>query len=77
MPSILDWLHENHRALVDGLAGLPDDAELGVERQFPYRGALPIGRLLSVVISHDLYHSGEVNRQRALIRGSDGWERPR
>jgi len=27
------------------------------------------------VINHDLYHSGETNRQRALIRGADGWER--
>ena len=75
MSAVLIWLDENHRALVDGLARLEDDAELGAERLFPYRGPQPVGRLLSIVINHDLYHSGEINRQRALIRGSDGWER--
>jgi hypothetical protein len=31
--------------------------------------------LIAMIGNHDLYHSGEVNRQRALIRGANGWER--
>jgi hypothetical protein len=32
-------------------------------------------QLLTIMISHDLYHSGEINRQRSLIRGAEGWDR--
>jgi uncharacterized damage-inducible protein DinB len=38
---------------------------------------MPVREFVTIMINHDLYHSGEINRQRALIRGSDGWERTR
>ena len=75
--SILRWLDDGHRKLVDGLAALEDDAELAVERQTPWRAPTTMRRdqLLTIVINHDVYHSGEINRQRALIRGTQGWDR--
>jgi uncharacterized damage-inducible protein DinB len=73
--AMLDWLDEGHRTLEAALAALDDDAELEVERLAPWRRPLRTEHLLSIVISHDLYHSGEINRQRALIRGADGWGR--
>ena len=75
MGPVLAWLDDGYRALTDGLAALIDDARLDDERSFPRRSPTPRRQLITIMISHDLYHSGEINRQRALIRGADGWER--
>jgi hypothetical protein len=77
MPAVLSWLDDGHRRLVDGLAALGDDIELMEERPAPWGQAYKMQRqlLITMMISHDLYHSGEVNRQRALIRGAEGWDR--
>ena len=80
--SVLKWLDEGQRRLVDGLAALEDDAELALERQTPWDAPHPErmrrDQFLAIVMDHDLYHSGEINRQRALIRGTQGgWERGR
>jgi hypothetical protein len=75
MEAVLAWLDEGQRALVDGLGALVDDTELDVERPAPWRLPMPRRQLITIMISHDLYHSGEINRQRALIRGAEGWDR--
>lgn len=75
MESVLAWLDAGHRKLVDGLAALRDDDELVVERPAPWRLPMLREQLIAIVINHDLYHSGEINRQRALIRGTEGWNR--
>jgi hypothetical protein len=31
--------------------------------------------LIALITNHDLYHAGEINRQRALLRGAKGWDR--
>jgi hypothetical protein len=31
--------------------------------------------MIGIVINHDLYHAGEINRQRDMIRGAEGWDR--
>ncbi|HEY8173412.1 MAG TPA: DinB family protein [Dehalococcoidia bacterium] len=73
--SMLAWLDEGHKRLADGLAALTNDAELEEERPAPWRLPLRRDALLGIVINHDLYHSGEINRQRALLRGASGWKR--
>lgn len=73
METVLAWLDEGHRQLVDGLSVLADDAELAVERPAPWKVPMPKELFVTIMISHDLYHSGEINRQRALIRGAEGW----
>ncbi|MPZ99774.1 MAG: DUF664 domain-containing protein [Dehalococcoidia bacterium] len=75
METMLAWLDEGHRALAAGLAALPDDSMLLEERPAPWRRPLTVEQLIGIVTNHDVYHSGEVNRQRALIRGAEGWER--
>lgn len=75
MPSVLAWLDEGQAAFAAGIASLSDDAQLAEERQAPWRLPLRRDQLIGLVVNHFLYHSGEVNRQRALIRGSSGWER--
>ncbi len=77
MPAVLSWLDEGHGRLRDGLAALGDDGELAEERPAPWGHPFKMSRqlLVTMMISHDLYHSGEINRQRALIRGAEGWDR--
>ena len=75
MESVFAWLDEGHRILHDGLAALADDSELAVERVAHWGTPMPRERFVTIMISHDLYHSGEINRQRALIRGARGWDR--
>jgi len=74
MEAMLAWLDEGHRALAEGLAALTDDTELAEQRPAPWRLPLQREQLVGIVINHDLYHAGEINRQRALIRGAEGWK---
>jgi hypothetical protein len=72
---VLTWLDEAHRLMMDGLAELEDDAQLEDECQAPWRTPMKRRALIAIITNHDLYHSGEVNRQRALMRGASGWDR--
>jgi hypothetical protein len=75
MDDVLAWLDDAHRLMMDGLAALEDDAQLDDQRQAPWRTPMKRRSLIAMVTNHDLYHAGEVNRQRALIRGATGWDR--
>jgi hypothetical protein len=75
MEDVLAWLDEAHRLMMDGLAALEDDARLQDERQAPWRTPMRRVALIALITNHDLYHAGEINRQRALMRGASGWER--
>jgi len=43
--------------------------------QAPWRTPMKRRSLIAMITNHDLYHAGEVNRQRSLIRGATGWDR--
>ena len=75
MEDVLAWLDEAHRLMMDGLASLEDDARLEDQRQAPWRTAMRRGALIALITNHDLYHAGEINRQRAILRGAEGWDR--
>ena len=75
MATVLAWMDEGYRLLKDGIAALEDDAQLAEQRQAPWRTPMTRAQLVALTINHDLYHSGEINRQRALMRGAEGWER--
>ena len=75
MVTMLAWLDDGYNALAAGVAALDDDAALQMERPAPWRTPMRVEQLVLLMLNHDLYHSGEINRQRALIRGSDGWQR--
>ena len=75
MTAMLAWLDEGHRALAEGLAALTDDEELAAERPAPWRLPMRRDQLIGIVTNHDLYHAGEINRQRTLIRGAESWDR--
>lgn len=73
--TVLAWLDEVQGTFADGIDALTDDAQLADEREAPWRVPMRRDQLISLMVNHLLYHSGEVNRQRALIRGSTGWDR--
>jgi len=76
MADVLAWLDEAHRMMTEGLASLEDDAQLEEQRQAPWRTPMRRSALIALITNHDLYHSGEINRQRSLIRGATGWDKP-
>jgi hypothetical protein len=69
---LLAWLDDGHKAFMAGLAALADDAALEEKRPWPGGFQLPVSFMVATIINHDLYHAGEINRQRALLRHS-GW----
>ena len=72
---VLAWLDEAHRLMIEGLASLDDDAPPRRAATSALAYADAARSLITIITNHDLYHSGEINRQRALIRGAEGWDR--
>jgi uncharacterized damage-inducible protein DinB len=68
--SAIAWLREGQERLRRALAGL-DDAELARPRPTYWGMPRETWWTLSVMIQHDLYHSGEINHVRALFQGDD------
>jgi hypothetical protein len=69
------WLDDLHASFATRLNALEDDSQLLQERQAPGGRRIPVGHMVTLMINHPVYHAGEINRQRALIRGADGWTR--
>lgn len=72
---IIDWLTNGQDLLREHVAALDDD-ELLKPRMANWGQEHETRWLLSVLIEHDLYHSGEINHVRALIQGNDTWAWP-
>lgn len=69
----IDWLRQAHAYLLDAFSELTDDAELDELRPAHRGDLLPTRRLMAIVLEHDTYHAGEINRTRALLQGNDDW----
>ncbi|MDA1279155.1 MAG: hypothetical protein O3B95_03825 [Chloroflexi bacterium] len=41
--------------------------------EFMYPGSVSAHRLMTIVLEHDTYHAGEINRTRALLQNDDDW----
>ncbi len=68
-----EWLHEAHEYLITAVDELTDDAELDVPRKAHWGQMVPTYQLIVVMLQHDLYHAGEINRTRALLQDDDRW----
>lgn len=66
------WLANGQQRLREHVAAL-DDAELLKPRRTNWGELYETRRIISIMISHDLYHAGEVNHLRAMRQGNDGW----
>ena len=70
---LLAWLTEGHRRWLASVRGLKDDTELDRERLTNWGERLPTRVILRIMIAHDVYHAGEINHIRAVLRGTDRW----
>jgi uncharacterized damage-inducible protein DinB len=68
----LAWLGETHRALMAHVATLSDD-DLLVPRYANWGELRETRWLLSMLLQHDTYHAGEINRIRSVLAGEDRW----
>lgn len=70
---LLAWLTDGHRRWLASVRALPDDAELDRDRLTNWGDRLPTRVIIRIMIAHDIYHAGEINHLRALLRGTDRW----
>ncbi|HEX5837112.1 MAG TPA: DinB family protein [Anaerolineales bacterium] len=70
---LLEWLTKGHRRWLASVRALANDAELDRERLTNWGDLLPTRKILHIMITHDLYHAGEINHIRALLQGTDRW----
>ena len=69
----VDWLNDAHHYLMGCIRELTGDGELDVARKAHWGDLLPTFRIVEIVLQHDLYHAGEINRTRALLQNDDAW----
>jgi hypothetical protein len=70
---LMAWLVAGQQRWFASVRALADDAELEKERLTNWGEMLPTRVIIRIMIAHDLYHAGEINHIRALLRGSDKW----
>ena len=68
-----EWLREAHAYLTGAFGEMADDSELLVPRKAHWGDYLPTYDLMVIMLEHDLYHAGEINRTRALLQNDDAW----
>ncbi len=70
----MEWLGEAHVYLTGCIRELQTDEELDVPRKAHWGEFLPTYDLVVIMLEHDLYHAGEINRTRALLQNDDRWD---
>jgi uncharacterized damage-inducible protein DinB len=70
---LLSWLKEGQRRWLRAVRGLQDDAELERRRKTNWGEELPTRIIIQIMISHDVYHAGEINHLRAILQADDRW----
>jgi len=73
MAEVIPWLEAVHARLADHVAALADDAELDRPRLANWGERRPTRWLISVMITHDAYHAGEINHLRSILGPDDRW----
>jgi uncharacterized damage-inducible protein DinB len=66
------WLRRGHQSLRDHVAALSDDSELLRQRHAWSLGStVETRKVITIMLTHDAYHAGEINHIRALAQGND------
>jgi uncharacterized damage-inducible protein DinB len=73
MDDTLTWLTAIHERLVDHIQQL-EDWDLAAPRKANWGEDRETRWLISMLIQHDTYHSGEINHIRSLLRSDDKWK---
>jgi uncharacterized damage-inducible protein DinB len=72
MDDTLTWLTVAHEGFVDHVRQLADD-DLAAPRMANWGEERETRWLISTLIQHDTYHSGEINHIRSLLGSDDKW----
>jgi uncharacterized damage-inducible protein DinB len=72
MASTMEWLRQAHDRLMLDVRSLTDQ-DLTQARCANWGELRETRWLLSMLLQHDVYHSGEINHLRSLIAGEDRW----
>jgi uncharacterized damage-inducible protein DinB len=71
---VFDWLRTGHQQLRGHVAALDDDSELlRLRYGWSLSDPLETRKILTIMITHDSYHAGEINHIRALLQETDLW----
>lgn len=71
---LIAWIEDGQRRLRASVDALTDDAELVRPRKTNWGETKETRWIVKSLIEHDLYHSGEINRMRALRQQkNDRW----
>jgi uncharacterized damage-inducible protein DinB len=73
MEEAISWLRSAHVKLMEHVRVLSDE-DLTAPRASNWGEMRETRWLLSMLIQHDVYHAGEINHIRALLRGDDAWQ---
>jgi uncharacterized damage-inducible protein DinB len=71
---MLTFIREAHGHLASHVASLSDD-DLDTRLPVHWWGdPLPVREIIEILIVHDTYHAGEINRLRSILQGNDRWD---
>ena len=62
------WVREGHAEAQEAVAELSSDEELLVERKTHWGEDRETRLLIDAILIHDIYHAGEINHLRGLLR---------
>ena len=68
-----EWLREGHAYLTGCVSELESDAELDSLRKAHWGAMVSTYFLVTTMLEHDLYQTGEINRTRALLLDDERW----
>ncbi len=69
---VLAFLEGGVQLLIAAVSALPNDSALDALTKAPGGTPIPARHVVAVMTNHMLYHSGELNRQRSIMRGAAG-----
>ncbi len=76
MAGTLEWLRQAQERVVAHVSVLTD-ADLDQPRRANWGESEPTRWLIQALITHDVYHAGEINHLRSLLDGDDRWAHER
>ena len=72
MSKVIRWIESAHETLRWHVSELKDE-DLSRPAMTNWGETKDLRWIISVMIQHDLYHAGEINRMRAMHQGNDRW----
>ena len=72
-PATMAWLEGAHDRFAGHVAALDDDARLDEPRMTNWGEPRPTRWIVATMITHEVYHAGEINHLRSMLGPDDRW----